>query len=264
LTRMIPRLALVATCVVALGGLVAGPAGAQSLPTPTISSTTSITPGSAVLNGSYSPDGIATSYTFLYDTASDWAAGGSNASETPDVFEPAGTSTITATGLAGCFPTSTCGPDGTPLSPGTKYVVILYVNYGTGGTYYTNNVTSSGLGTFTTPKLGKLELTSTKITVTKRTAAVALNCDSGIRCAGKLVVTSRIKHKTVTCISSKFSLRAGKKTTLKASLAGKCASALTKSASLSISGKLTATVTSGQANLKNKTVKLVEATSKKK
>ena len=252
--RMTPRLALTAACVAALCGLYAAPAGA-AVSAPTVAAATSITPGSAVLNGSYDTGGVATSYSFIYDTASDWALGGDNANYTPAVAEPAGQGVVSVSSPVGCFPFATCAPDAAPLSPGSKYVDFLYVTYGTGGKYYQVAPGTSGEGTFATPGIGTLKVTSTKIPVKHDKGIISLMCKSLGPCQGRLTVTARIKGSSVTCMSGRFSLRAGKKGTFTGAVAGKCVVAMRKAKSDSIKASFTATLTTGQPTAR-KPVKL--------
>jgi hypothetical protein len=247
---------VIASCAIGACGLVAAPAyGANA---PAVTATTQITPESAVLNGVIDTGNLPTSYTFEYDTVSDWAAGGDNANYAGPFFAPANTGLVTVSAPIGCYPMLSCSPDATPLSPKTKYQFILDAQPGVGGTYTQSQGLSSVQGTFKTTSLGKISLASTKIDVVKGHASLGLACVGAQRCAGDYELTAKHKGKTLTCATGKFSLAGSSVKTVDALLSGKCRSALAKSKSLAIAGKLALTTTTDQPTVK-KTVKLIFA-----
>jgi hypothetical protein len=261
---MIPRLALITSCVIALGGLVAAPAGAAAAP-PTLGPTSSVTPESATVSATIATGGVDVTYSFEYDTASDLAAGGNNAFYTDPVNIPAGVTTpVTVTAPLGCYPAAMCAIDQSPLTPGSKYEVILFINFGTGGQYYYTASVQSAPGYFNTPKLGSVTYSgSSKVRVVKGKASLGLKCASGVKCAGKFMVTTKHKGKTLTCASGKFSIKAGKTASESVKLSGSCKSMLTKAGKLGV--KLTTTTSTDQKNV-NEALKLVvgSSTGKKK
>jgi len=258
---MITRLASLAVCAAVFVGILVVQAQAQT--GPTVSPATSITPESAILHGSIPTYGTEDLYSFEYDTLADWEAGGDNASFTDDVLIPAAAATtLNVSGEAGCYPAATC-TDQETLLPNTKYVYFLSVQYNVSGAYYDVGTVTSSEGTFTTTNLGKVELTSKTVEVKKRTASIDLECTSAEPCDGSLTLTTRSKGKTITCSSGTFSVKAGKKSTVKKAVSSKCLKLLAKSTTLTWGGTLNAVTTTDQAGLKHKSVKLALATTSK-
>lgn len=235
MTSQFTRLAVLAACALGASGVVAAPAFAAAPPPPTIAPATAVTPESAVLNGTIST-GTPTSYTFEYDTVTDWNAGGDNASFAGPFFVDASSGPQAVSAPIGCYPMLTCGLDGTPLAPNTTYVFQLQAQPGVTGKYYYTTALSSSLGYFKTDKLGKISLVSTVLPVKHGVASVGLKCSSKYPCSGSLKLTARIKHKAVTCGSAKFALKANKHGTFAVKLASSCTKALRKT------GKLTASI----------------------
>ena len=249
MTSKFARLAVLASCALGASGVVAAPALAAAPPPPTIAPATAITPESAVLNGVIST-GTPTSYTFEYDTVTDWKAGGDNASFAGPFFVDASTGPQQVSAPIGCYPSLTCGLDGTPLTPNTTYIFQLQAQPGVTGKYYYTTALSSSYGYFKTDKLGKIVLVSSVLPVKKGVASVTLKCSSKWPCKGSLKLTARIKHKTVTCGSAKFSLHGNKKATEHVQLAGKCRAALSKSHKLK--GSIAITTTTDQPSVHKK------------
>lgn len=210
--RQTIRLLLV-TCVglVAVGGLEATAAEAAA-PVPVTGPATSVTASKATLTGAIAPNGNALEYAFQYGTSTKYTK-----STTPVVL-PAGTTNeaVSAQVLG--------------LKAGTTYHFRLVIDaVGTikvNGTYYDYPLDANGLDrTFKTKGSagkGKLTLSSTKLSVKKGVASAKVGCASTSKCTGKLTLTKSIKvgkhHRTVTFGSKSFSIKAGKKGTVKIKL----------------------------------------------
>jgi hypothetical protein len=259
---MITRLTLLAACVTTLAGVVAGQAQAAPTP-PTISPATAITPESAMLHGQIATGGTADEYSFEYDTLSDWNAGGDNASFTSDVPIPAGNpATLNVSAEAGCYPALTC-TDQLPLIPHTKYVFLLSVQYNISGAYYSVATVQTTTETFTTTKLGRLQLLSRIVTVKKGIASIEMGCTSAVPCRGAVSVTTRHKGKKISCLAGNFSVRAGHKGTVHEQLNGVCRVLLAKSSSHTWTGTLSAVTTTDQPGVRRKPVVLSGTAGKK-
>jgi hypothetical protein len=253
------RLAVIASCALGAGGVVAASAQAAAIAPPTLSAATLITPESAVLNGVINTGNKPTSYTFQYDTLSDWKAGGDNATYTNPLLVPASTSPVAVSAPIGCYPALTCPPDGSesPLQPNAIYEFQLSVQPGVTGScptckYYYSTVLASRFGYFKTGKLGQIVLVSTTLPVVHGKAAVTLKCKGLFPCSGKLKITAKVHKKTVTCGSGKFSLTGNKQKTLKVKLAHKCLAAIAKTTGLKLPAKLIGTATTDQKGINKK------------
>src|SRR5690348_1090841 len=100
--RMMPRLALIATCAVGLGGFVAAPA--QAATTIKINKTTHITTTTATVSATVDTGGAAATLVFEYGTTTEYLDGTS-----PNIFITKGSGATTVTAAL------------TGLTPGQKY-----------------------------------------------------------------------------------------------------------------------------------------------
>jgi hypothetical protein len=236
--RRIPRLALIASCAVGLGGIAAVPAQAAVTITAMTGTATNITPTSATLSGTASVSGIPAagqqfSFTFQYDTSTAYSFG-----------TAVGVDFSTASGQ----PFTVTEP-ATDLTPNTTYHFRLATTALTGN-YYDVGAFGTDV-TFKTPKAGNLVLLSNKITVKKGKASIDLKCSSVVFCDGALTITAKNKKKTVTCVSiASYKIGAGKSKTLSGKVSKTCASLIKKAGASGLKAKLSAVAnTSPQPNL---------------
>jgi hypothetical protein len=248
--KMMPRLALVASCAVGLAGFVAAPA--QAATTITVNKTTQITTTSALVSATINTGGLPATYTFEFGTTTQYLDGAS-----PIAFIPKGAGATTVTAVL----------DG--LTPGTKYHFDVAVANNSGGAYYTVSPSFSKDNTFKTKKVGSLALTAKDIKVKGRKASVTLKCtgDGAVEddtgnltttktCDGKLGITLHHKGTLVTCTTGKFSIRAGHRSTLKLRMSRGCLTLLAAQKSLNLGALASATLTTGQKSFHNQKVRL--------
>ncbi len=258
MTRMIPRLALVATSVLALCGVAASSALAQTGPT----TTPAVKVGSetAVLNGTIdttTTPGNEVCYSFEYDTLADYLGPQDNVQSTDDQCVDSGSGVIPVSAVVGCYPAATCTGDNEPLSPSSTYQYILGAQYEPGGVYTAAEQLNSLQLEFTTEALGSLKLTSTAIPVKNGAAAISLLCSSLQACQGSLKLTVRSGGKTLTALSPSLNIKAGKRATVKGKLSAKVKSLLAKARGGKLGATLTVTLTTDQKAFSSKKVKLV-------
>jgi hypothetical protein len=254
---MIPRLALVATSVLALCGVAASSALAQTNPT----TTPAVKVGSetAVLNGTIdttTTPGNEVCYSFEYDTLADYLGPQDNVQSTDDQCVDSGSGVIPVSAVVGCYPAASCIGDNEPLNPSSTYQYILGAQYEPGGNYTQAEQLNSLQLEFTTEALGSLKLTSTAIPVKNGVAAISLLCNSKQACQGSLKLTVRSGGKTLTALSS-LNIKAGKAATVKGKLSAKVKSLLAKASGGKLAATLTLTLTTDQNAFSSKKVKLV-------
>ncbi len=252
MTSRFSRIALAAACAAGLSGLVAGPAAA-TINTPVVTPATSITPESAVIGAAIDTGNVApgTSYTFEYDTLSDYNAGGDNAQFAGPFFVDASTGLQFVTAPIGCYPSITCGLSSTALTPDTEYVYFVQTQPGVSGTYSNSVGLQSANGEFKTGSLGALTLGSTKLAVARGKAAVSLRCTSSMPCQGTLAII--VGHKSIA--AGKFSVPAGGRAFATARLKAAGKAALAKAGG-TLQAKLAVASTTDQKNI-SKAVTLV-------
>jgi hypothetical protein len=189
LTSKFSRIAVAAACAAGLSGLVAVPADA-AVNTPVVTPATSITPESAMIGAAIDTGNLApgTSYTFEYDTLSDWNAGGDNALFAGPFFADASPSLAFVSTEIGCFPAATCTPENTPLTPGTTYVYSIQSQPGVSGSYFATQTLTSINGQFTTPSLGAIAVKSKVAAVARGRAAIVLKCTGAMACTGDIKI----------------------------------------------------------------------------
>lgn len=211
--RTIPRPALIASCVAALGAFSPGPASAAVKPAPVTGSAVSVTPTSATLTGTVDTKGVATVWEFVVG-------------QTSNPFS----STFTTGGSipAGLLSKVAVSDMATNLTPSTSYTFELLASTGTNGNYYFPLSTVVGLPVvFKTQGAGSASLISKKLKVKQGRVAVGLKCKSTIPCKGQLAITARYKSgrkfKNAACGSASFTVNAGTKKTIKTSkVSAKC------------------------------------------
>jgi hypothetical protein len=230
---MIPRFAVLVTCALGMGGFVAAPA--QAAPTITLPKVTGITTTGATISATINTGGVASDYAFLYGETTDYELGA-----TPTGFIPAGSGTVTVSEVL------------TDLTPGTTYHYQLELELNPLAAYYQLAPVFSSDATFKTLPTGKLTLTSTKIPVTKGKAAISLKCASVLACKGKVYVTMHSKGKTLICVSSKISIKAGKKATVSQKVAGQCLALIASTKNLQRDALFNTKLTSVQPDFSKK------------
>ncbi len=258
--RLIPRLALVATSVVALSGVAATSALAQN--TPTVQLATSITSESAVVQGTIDTTtvpGNSVCYSVEYDTIGDWLGNQDNVSYTDPLCVPTGSGTINVSAPIGCYPAASCTGDQLPLNPASTYQFVLGAQYEPGGAYQSAEQVSSEQLLFTTLPLGSVKPTSSTIPVKNGKASVFLLCNGKLNCQGSLELTVRSKGKTLVALATSIKIKAGKNATITGKLSSKVRKLLDSSGKPTgkLAGKLTVIATTDQTAPTGKSVKLV-------
>ena len=224
------RLCVIGGLVAAFAAVAASPAMAA---TATTDPATSIGPNSAVLVGTVDTDGVSTFYEFQYGTTTNY-----NNSFVGTLPAGGGTSVVKLA-IKG-------------LKPNTLYHYRFIASNTLPFDYY-YSYPAPGVGadvTFRTHKIGSLKLSGGTKTIKKSTIKESATCSSGVECKGRLTLTMKVKSghktKTLTCGSSKFTIKAGKKGTVKIKLSKKCLAAVKKAKHHKASAKLSAKLTSGQ------------------
>jgi hypothetical protein len=225
--RNLSRSALVACCVSAAAAFSAAPAlaavTAVNLPA------TSVTAGSAVLNGIVTTGGKVTQWEFSYNLVSNPFAGGFT------------TGAIIPAGATGNTPVSDVA---TGLTPSTAYTFALVAADVTfGANYYLlSPVYGAPALTFKTRGPGSASLTSKKLKVKGGRVAVGIKCTKAFACdGGVLAITARHKGKKVACGSATFNVAAGRTKTVKTSkVSATCKALLTLAKKHKISAHLAA------------------------
>lgn len=237
------RSASVAACAAVLAAAAAG--SAQAAVVPTTGAASSVTATTATLTGSVNTAGKVTQWEFGYSLTNNPFAG---SGFTPGGIIPAGTTAATpVTDMA------------TGLMPSMSYTYQLVATDVTLGTnYYLLSPQYGGLLSFTTKGPGSASLVGSKLKVKKGKVATIFKCGTSLACAGgMLTITTRIKHKSVTCASAMFNVNAGSKKTVKSNLSHKCKTALAASTNGKLKAKLSASFTYQKAISKSVTLKSV-------
>jgi hypothetical protein len=206
----IRRFAVIGLLSAVLAGLMAGSALAATA-TPTTTAATGVGLSTATLNGSVQTGRFATLWQFQYGTSTSYGK------TTPANSIPFGGSTVlVSTGISG-------------LTPNTKYHFRLVVQTSS-GKGYPIVVTHGADMTFTTKP--SVTLSSSTLTVKKGSTSLGVKCLSRPNCKGKLSLAASVKvgkkHQNITFASTSFSIKNGKKSTLKFKLSGKGLAALRK------------------------------------
>jgi hypothetical protein len=254
---MITRFALIAGSAVAIGGLMAAPALAQSPPTQ--KPATAVGAEQATVSGVVDTGTIADGtpcYSFEYDTLADFTGPLNNPQSTAPVCLTPGTGMVPVTAVVGCFPAASCSLDASPLTPGTVYQAVLSVSYQVTGSPTANELNSNQVE-FSTKKLGALTLKSSTIHVKHGVASVGLSCSSTQPCNGTVQVTARHHGRVLKCFSSRISMKPGRHGTISGSLAGACRSVLSAAGTSGLAGTLMLSVTTDQQVGGKKPVTLV-------
>jgi hypothetical protein len=228
--RTICRLALAASVALALSALTLTPAEAAS-PAVGTGSAIYVSAGSATLTGFLYTGGQPTYYEFRYGPTTGYGA-----------------QTTLRSVAAGVSATQSVSELVSGLKPFTTYHFELVAATSVGGYYGTPLF--GGDRTFTTSQaanIGSLRLASRKLIVDKRgVVKISLMCASSLACNGSI----RIKHGSVSCVRGKrFSIPAGGRKTVKASVTGACRRLLRRARRHRSRGKLAASLSSGQPSL---------------
>lgn len=237
------RSASVAACAAVLAAAAAG--SAQAAVVPTTGPASAVTATTATLTGSVNTTGKVTQWEFGYSLTSNPFAG---SGFTPGGVIPAGATAPTpVTDMA------------TGLMPSMSYTYQLVATDITlGPSYYLLSPQYGGLVSFTTKGPGSASLVGSKLKVKKGKVTTIFKCSKALACSGGvLTITSRIKHKSVTCASGMFNVNAGSKKKVSSKLSKKCKTALAASTNGKLKAKLSATFTYQKAITKSVTLKLV-------
>ena len=254
---MIPRLALVATSVVALSGFAASSALAQN--TPTVAQATHVTSESANVSGTVdtgTTTGDNVCYSFEYDTIADYLGNQDNVSYTDPTCVPSGSGSISVSATLGCYPAASCADtDQSPLNPANTYQYILGAQYEAGGSYVNAEQLVSQELEFTTLPLGSVKLTSSKASTKAGVSTVYLLCNSGLTCQGTLQLSVKSKGKTLSTKGQTITIKANKSAKIKVVLTKAIKALYAKNSKLAV--KLTVITTTDQNGLTNKPLTLV-------
>jgi hypothetical protein len=206
-----------------MAGLMAGSALAAT-PTPTTNGASGVGVTTATLNGSIQTGGVATLWQFQYGTSTSYGK-----TTTANTIPVGGGSVLVSSSIRG-------------LKPNKKYHFRLIVQTGAGTSYYPIVTTNGADKTFTTKPIGKVTLSTTTLKIKKGSTSLGLKCSSLVTCKGKLTLTARVKvgkkHQNITFGSKSFSIKHGKKSTLKFKLSGKGLTALKKAHNQRLTVKL--------------------------
>jgi hypothetical protein len=209
----IRRFAVIGLLSAVMAGLMAGSALAAT-PAPTTNAASGVGVTTATLNGSIQTGGVATLWQFQYGTSTKYGK------TTKANTIPAGGGTVVVSSSI------------TGLTANKKYHFRLVVQTGTGTSYYPIVTTNGADRTFTTKKIGKVIATVTKLKIKNGATTLGLKCSSLVNCKGKFTMTARVKvgkkHQNITFANKSFSIKHGKKSTLKFKLSGKGLTALKK------------------------------------
>jgi hypothetical protein len=236
----IRRFAVIGLLSAVMAGLMAGSALAAT-PIPTTSAATGVGVSTATLNGSIQTAGVQTLWQFQYGTSTSYGK-----TTTANSIPAGGSTVIVASSITG-------------LKANTKYHFRLVVQTGKGTSTYPIVVTNGVDKTFTTKPSGKVTLSSTTLAIKKGSTSLGLKCSSLVTCKGKLTLSARIKvgkkHQNITFGSKSFSIKHGKKSTLKFKLSGKGLTALKKAHNQQLKVKLLIKFSSQQPTI-SKTITL--------
>lgn len=237
-------LLLTSLCIAALGAVSAG-AGAAAAPAPVTGGATDVTGTSAVVAGAIAPAGYPVEYTFYYGTTRGYG------SYTVPVTLPASSKTEVVAAVL------------THLKPGRTYHYVLAVNvdvvtyyetYSYGKLYFYGDD-----ATLTTKKPGSVTLTSTAKVKGKK-ADISLKCASVSPCKGTFTLYKRLKlgrkFHNEKVGSSRYSIKAGKKGTIKIKLSKLILAVLDISPGHKTTVKATDKPSTGQKGFSNKNLTL--------
>jgi hypothetical protein len=231
--RRVCRLAIAASCAAAALGLAAASAQA-AVPTTTLSAS-SVKATSAVLNGTIDTGGNEVLWQFQYGTSTMYGK------TTPAEVIPAGSDRVGV------------GFTAANLRPNTKYHFRLVTTQESGSSAYGVGFGAGNDVTFTTKKAGRLTLGTTKLTVHKGIISVPLSCASTLVCRGKLTLTMRVKlgkhFRTLTIAGKTFTIRSGRRQTVKPRLSHGAISRLRRARHHRLGARLGAKFSTGQPSL---------------
>jgi hypothetical protein len=203
---------------------------ATSTPVPTTGAASAVTSTAATLNGVVAPSGSQVAYEFQYGTSTSYTS-----ATVPLVLPPGSTPEHVSTRIS-------------VLEARTTYHYRLAISTsatGSGGVYYP--VAYAGLdATFQTVKVGSLTLGAAVLPVRAGGAAVPLLCASAAPCRGTLTLVQVLKRTPVTLGSARFSIRAGRRSTVTITLSNLALSGLAAAHPPQLSATLTATASTHQ------------------
>ena len=240
---------LVLSLIVAATAASLLPMSADAESVPTLSAVRAVGSESAMLSGTVDTgaagDGDAC-YSFEYDVVADWVGRQDSVTFTNPDCLATGQGVVPVDATIGCFPAARCTSANLPLISAARYEAVLFVQYqGNGGSEPAEQLRSGQVG-FTTKPRGSILVTSTRIGVRRRLAAVHLKCASTQACRGKLVVISHQQSRSVTCLSSALSMKAGAAATIAAKLSTRCAGLISSSGRGGVTSELLLTVITDQ------------------
>ncbi len=231
--RTIRRLGTAGLLLVAFA-TIATQAQAATAPTATTESASNVTALSASLNGSISTGGLATDWQFQYGTSTSYGK------TTPTHAIAAGKTVVAVNATV------------VALKPGTVYHFRVVATAPSSAYYYFAPVKGADK-TFKTPPIGTLKIGPGTLTIKRNATTASVKCSSTVACKGTLALTlstkvSRHKTKVYRCASTKFSVAAGKTSSLKLKVSSQCVKLLKKAPHRRLKGTLSAKLTSGQPN----------------
>jgi hypothetical protein len=236
----IRRFVVIGLLSAVMAGLMAGSALAAT-PTPTTRAATAVGVSTATLNGSVQTGGVATQWQFQYGTSTSYGK-----TTTANTIPAGGGTVILTSSITG-------------LKPNTKYHFRLVVQTGIGNQYYPIVVTNGADMRFTTEKIGKVIATVTRLKIKNGSTTLGLKCSSLVTCKGKMTMSARVKvgkkHRNITFANKSFSIKPGKKGTLRFKISGKGMTALRKASHRRLNVKLLIKFSSHQPTI-TKTIRL--------
>ena len=223
------------------GGPGSNPGGSGSNPGPSASATTArvshVATTRATLRGSIATNGAAVSWQFQYGRRSAY-----------------GQTTRAQTIAAGRNGPVSISQVVKGLSPNVRYHyrLVVYTNPATGPARRANGKDI----TFKTGATGKVALAAGPLAVLGRVVSVAQKCQSGVRCVGKLSITTTQRrgkrNRTVACATGSFAIKAHRTATVRARVTGACLTLLQSAPQRRMAARLSTQTQSGQVGVTKK------------
>jgi hypothetical protein len=227
--KTICRLAMAASCAAALSAVSLTPAQAANPVVATVG-VTNVAGTVATLTGLIYTDGQPTYYEFVYGPTTSY-----------------GKQTAVRSIAAGLTSLQGVSEVITGLTPGTTYHFEL-VAAPAAGAYYGTPLLGGDKTFIAAPAggSGSLRLASTKLIVKHGVVKMSFTCASSHACKG----TVKVNHGSVRCArGTHFSIKAGGRKTVKASISGTCRTLLSRASRHRIRGKLVASLSTPQPKL---------------
>ena len=226
--RPIRGLALVVLCAASMAGV----ASAAQAATPTTLPATHITAKTATLNATIPTGNLQTSWEFQYGLTTGYG----KVTKVTVIPSGKGTQVVHA--------------EINKLTPNTTYHFRIAASVLTGLSYYPV-FGAVGLDvTFKTHKLGSTGLTGHTVKVKNGIAKLGIKCASQQTCKGTFKATGKSGGKSFSCLSGRFSLKAGKHGAFKPKVTSKCLLALAKLLKHQLKTTITIRTSTGQPTVK--------------